>query len=239
MSLATVLDKADEADDVFSPRGEMVVSIPPSVRSLQGFRDWYATDSFPEDGRISYLAGEIVIDMGHERISSHVDLKGEIFHRLKALLEEMNIGKYFGDGVRLVNEHADLSSEPDGCFISWDTFAKGGVHLHRDPSGTDATEVLGSPDMVLEVVSRSSVAKDKVTLRDLYHRAGIREFWLVDARRSDIAFDILVAGSHGYVQSGADGDWRVSPVFSRRFRLERTLDPLGLWQYRLYIQKHE
>ena len=177
--------------------------------------------------------------MGHERISSHVDLKGEVFHRLKALIEELGTGQFFTDGLRVVNAAADLSSEPDGCFISWASAEAGRVELHRDPSGKDATEILGTPDMVLEVVSRSSVAKDKVTLRDLYHRAGIPEFWLIDARRDDVAFDILVHTHEGYAPSTLQDDWRDSPIFGRRFRIERYLNPLGIWQHRLLIRRPE
>jgi Uma2 family endonuclease len=36
--------------------------------------------------------------------------------------------------------------------------------------------------MVLEVVSASSVEPDTQTLRELYWAAGIKEYWLVDAR---------------------------------------------------------
>jgi Uma2 family endonuclease len=214
---------------------ERAVTIPRSVRSFEGFRAWYATDDFPEQGRISYLGGEIFIDLGHERISSHVDLKGEIFHRLKLLLEELKIGQFFANGVRLVNDAVELSSEPDGYYISWVTAQSGRVQLQRDPGGKDATEVLGVPDMVLEVVSRSSVAKDKVTLRVLYHQAGIPEFWLVDARRDEIAFDILVHSPEGYTAVPVQDGWCASPTFGRQFRLERFTNPLGIWQYRLQI----
>jgi Uma2 family endonuclease len=239
MSAATLPDADASPSVVYLPRQDFVVAIPASVRSLQGFRDWYATDTFPEEGRISYLAGEIVIDMSHERLSSHVDLKGEIFHRLKLLLEELGTGQFFTDGVRVVNESADVSNEPDGCYIAWESANSGKVQLNRDAGGRDATEVVGTPDMVLEVVSRSSVGKDKIKLRDLYHRAGIPEFWLVDARRDDVTFDILVLSTEGYVPSPTVDDWHESPVFGRRFRIERFVNPLGLWQYRLLVQKPE
>ena len=52
-------------------------------------------------------------------------------------------------------------------------------------------ELDGSPDMVLEVVSDSSVEKDIDVLMDLYWKAGIREYWLVDARGERIEFKIL------------------------------------------------
>src|SRR5947208_1816919 len=80
-----------------------LIIIPPTAHTLEGFRAWYATDDFPEEGRIDYLAGAIVIDMGHERLSSHVAIKGELARVLISLAEELDVGQFFTDGVRVVN----------------------------------------------------------------------------------------------------------------------------------------
>lgn len=42
--------------------------IPPFAHDLEGFRNWSYDAHFPETGDISYLAGEIFIDMSPERI---------------------------------------------------------------------------------------------------------------------------------------------------------------------------
>ena len=57
--------------------------------------------------------------------------------------------------------------------------------------------------MALEVVSESSVHKDTVQLRELYWRAGIAEYWLVDARPASPRFDILRHGErfHGHTKA--------------------------------------
>src|SRR4051812_19951277 len=87
-----------------SPRSELLVVVPATAHTLAGFREWYATEDFPEEGRIAYLAGEIIIDMGHERLSSHVSLKGEFARALITLAQQMNVGQFFTNGARLVNE---------------------------------------------------------------------------------------------------------------------------------------
>jgi len=51
-------------------------------------------------------------------------------------------------------------------------------------------ELEGTPDMVLEVVSASSVVKDTETLLQLYWQAGIPEYWLVDARGEALEFTV-------------------------------------------------
>lgn len=177
-----------------------------ATESLASFREWYASDDFPEQGRICYLAGEVYVEMGHERVSSHVALKTALTEILSAFARAANLGRFFGDGIRLVNEGADLSSEPDCCFISWNCVKDGRVVLQQSSDGTDVTELVGSPDMVLEIVSPSSIGKDKKVLPEIYFQAGIPEYWLIDARKAEMYFTILKATPEGYIPaSGCEG----------------------------------
>jgi len=98
-------------------------------------------------------------------------------------------------------------------------------------------EVEGTPDWVLEVISDSSVEKDTEKLREAYHRAGIPEYWLIDARGDGIDFQILYHGENGYEAAPRQKDWQQSSVFGRSFRLERQQDELGLWEYTLHVRK--
>ncbi len=222
------------------PREDYAFSIPHrAATSLAGFRDWYATDDFPDEGRISYLAGEIFFDMSHERLSSHVSLKGEITRALIGVAHDLGVGQFYTDGVRVVNEAADVSHEPDGCYLTWAAVTSGRVELHRSADGLDVTEVIGAPDMVLEIVSPSSARKDATILPELYHRAAIPEYWLIDARGDEIEFDVFLYSESGYTPVVPAGGWRNSPAFARRFRLERFRNPIGLWDYRLLSQLPE
>lgn len=214
-------------------RDNLVVAIPPGSHTLAGFRKWYASDEFPEEGRISFLAGEIIVDMSHERLSSHVAIKGEFARVLISLARERQLGQFLTDGTRVVNEGADVSHEPDGCFISRASIDRGSVRFQPGADGNDITEVVGSPDMVLEIVSASSVRKDKTLLPPLYHKAGIREYWLVDVRRDEIRFDLFRHTSEGYVPAPESEGWRTSTVFDRQFRIERTTSPVGMTDYLL------
>lgn len=213
---------------------ERTVWIPrPAAGSLAGFRSWYARDDFPEDGRICYLGGEIFIDMGHERISSHVALKGDLTMALVELARQLDVGRFLTDGCRIVNEDAELSSEPDGVYITWAAVAEGRVKLQASRDGADVSELVGTPDIVIEIVSPSSVRKDKTVLPELYFRAGIPEYWLFDARKDELSFEILARGAKGYEAVPDREGWLASRVLDREVRLERTQDPIGLWQYRL------
>jgi Uma2 family endonuclease len=213
------------------------VTIPPhAARSLAGFREWYASDDFPEEGRICYLAGELYIDMGHDRISSHVALKTAIDEILNALARETDLGRFFGDGCRIVDEDGDYSAEPDGCFLTWEAVEEGRVELRESNDGEDFTELVGPVDMALEIVSPSSVKKDLSVLPDLYHRAGVKEYWLIDACKPKVTFAIFRRARKKYTAVPESGGWLASKVFNREFKLSRKKDRIGIWEYTLHVR---
>jgi hypothetical protein len=76
-------------------------------------------------------------------------------------------------------------------------------------------------------VSDASVDKDTVRLRELYWKADVQEYWLVDARHDPPAFDILRHGARGFVAVRKRAGWLASKVLSRSFRLTQQFDPLG------------
>jgi Uma2 family endonuclease len=211
------------------------VSIPADAWTHAGFRAWATSGDFPEQGRISYLGGEVWIDMSPEIIETHTLIKSEVGYRIVGLNRKEKRGLFLGDRVLLTNEDVGLSTEADSAFVTWETLRSGRLELvpRRGHPG-QSREVRGTPDWVLEILSDSSVVKDTQRLRDLYFRAGIPEYWLIDARAEQLVFQVLVPGPDGYVDSPHRGQWHVSSVFDRRFRLERQRGPLGIWEYTLH-----
>jgi Uma2 family endonuclease len=94
-------------------------------------------------------------------------------------------------------------------------------------------EMEGAPDMVLEVVSDSSVHKDTQQLRGDYWEAGIREYWLVDARGDSLVFDILRHTPKGYRATPKKDGWMKSNVFEKSFRLTQKINEHGDPEYTL------
>jgi Uma2 family endonuclease len=87
--------------------------------------------------------------------------------------------------------------------------------------------------MVLEVVSRSSVEKDTVILRQAYAEAGIHEYWLVDARQEIVRFEVLRLGRRGYTTTRRKEGWTWSEVFQHWFRLTQEIGTDGFPEYTL------
>ena len=220
-------------------REEYAIRIPASARTLDGFREWIRTADLPPCCRVSYLGGEVYIDMSPERIGSHSAVKVEITAVLYRLVQAADLGVFLPDGTLVTNRAADIANEPDALFLAAATLATGRARLVPAADGRDFVEVEGSPDMVLEVISPSSVGKDTIRLRERYHAAAIPEYWLIDARGDDLRFDLFRHTPNGYEATAATDGWLPSAVFGRQFRLDRARDRFGLWTYTLHVAPPE
>ena len=219
-----------------SLRGEAFIHVPGSAGTLRGFRAWAVSDDFPRRGRISYIRGELLIDMSAEELETHNKVKSEVSRVIANLAHEHDLGTFYSDRTLLTNEAADLSTEPDGTFVTWEAVQTGRVRcVPREREPREYLELAGTPDWVLEVVSSSSVKKDTELLPETYHQAGIPEYCLIDARGDQINFQILLHHAGGYKPVPPREGWVLSGVFQRRFRLQRDRDRLGNWKYTLHV----
>jgi Uma2 family endonuclease len=194
------------------------VRLPNGIKDLSTFRRWARSDQYPESGWFSYLGGDVWVDLSMERVT-HNQIKSSINVVLAVLARTSIPGLFFPDRMMLVNADADLSTEPDGMFVATKSLRAKRVRLEE---GGDSSEVVGSPDMVLEVLSKSSVEKDTVLLKNLYLAAEISEYWLVDSREAEPEIEILRRIGAKYVATRKRDSWVKSSVFGKDFRLERT-----------------
>jgi Uma2 family endonuclease len=212
------------------------IHIPPGVADLARFRAWAVSRSFPERGRIDFLAGDLEVDMSPEELHTHGLVKAEIAAALQLLVARRGLGEIYIDRARISSPEASLSVEPDIVVVFWETLDQGRLRkvpgARRKPGRV--IEMEGAPDVVVEIVSDSSVRKDLVRLPPLYAVAGVPELWLVDAREEPVRFQIRSLGAGGYATVAPDAEgWTASPRLGRRFRLERREIRPGRWTYRL------
>ncbi len=212
------------------------IHIPGWVVDLESFRRWARSDGFPRQGRFSFLNGELWVDLTMEQLFSHNQPKTKITAVLTILVGKLQLGYFFADRTLWSHQEAGLCTEPDALFFTWETLKTGRIRLV--PGVKEGyVELEGTPDMVLEVISSRSVRKDKKVLRALYHRAGVREYWLVEARQTPPRLDILRHQAEDYVPSQERDGWLESNLFGHEFQLIQDTDPLGYPLYTLNLRE--
>lgn len=72
------------------------------------------------------------------------------------------------------------------------------LHEHRDR--IQEKRIVGAPDLVVEILSSSSLVTDRVIKRRAYEEAGVAEYWLVDPKQQ--AIEVFVLEEDVYVSLG-------------------------------------
>lgn len=217
---------------VFEERCE----VPLDIATLGDFRRWALTSDFPERGRIDYLGGRIEVDMSPEDLFTHGTVKTELVVALGQRVKKSVAGSLFTDSARVSSVEAELSAEPDVVLVTDESLDAGKVRLIQKAGAAENRyiELEGAPDLVVEIVSDNSVNKDNRRLPAAYFKAGVREFWLVDARGTEVFFRIHRRGDSAFepVAPNADG-FQSSAVLGCDYRLDRSRNARGRWVYDL------
>lgn len=216
-------------------RTETLFEVPESAHELEGFREWIHSIELPQCTRVSFLNGELQVDMSPESLETHNKCNRGLYAGWERCMAEEDVGELIVDGMLLINDDASLSTESDGMICLYESIRAGRVAYRERVDGSGRfVEVVGSPDVTAEIVSSSSVRKDTLILMDLYYVAGVGEYWLIDARKSEIDFRIYARGETAFVAVEPDAEgFSKSAVLNRRFRMTRTRNPVGGWRYTL------
>lgn len=133
------------------------------------FADCLAWD---ENDRIEIISGEAIMMASPSRM--HQKISGEIFRQLANYLEGKKCEVYSAPfAVRLFEQETDLPEDAD-------TVVEPDISVICDSGKLDRYGCKGAPDMIIEVLSPSSLRHDRLVKLNLYQRAGVREYWIVD-----------------------------------------------------------
>ncbi len=215
---------------------ETGVRIPGDLVDLAAFRRWAQSDAFPETGRIDWIGALVEVDMSPENLNFHGTPKVALSGDLRAWVEPRDLGAVYSDRTRLISMQADLSAEPDVVVLLFKSIEAGTVWLVPAAGGGEGNyvEIEGAADLVVEVVSNSSVQKDWERLFERYFLAGVREYWICDARKGPPTLSLHHRGPRGYevTPQEADGFAR-SEVLGAAVRFVSLPPRLGIVRYRL------
>jgi Uma2 family endonuclease len=126
-----------------------------------------------EDAYYELINGEIVKKAAPTPL--HQAVSGSLFFYLYQFVLDKKLGRVFSAPID-VYLHEFSHVLPDILFIS-----------NENSSIIDMNEgILGVPDLVVEIISPSSIYKDRVLKNNDYEAAGVKEYWLVDPKNQAI-----------------------------------------------------
>ncbi len=103
----------------------------------------------------------------------------ELIFALGALLQQYvrshRLGRVSGDVLVVLDEAKDLAYAPDIVFVATE-------NLDRIKEG----KVYGPPDLVVEVLSPTTMQRDVGKKKRIYHAYGVQWYWVVDMERQVI-----------------------------------------------------
>ena len=156
--------------------------------------------SWEDDIRAEIIYGELFM-MSPAPLNAHqtvsMNLSGAIWEFLKDKPCQVFHAPF---DVRLFENEVDSPNDVD-------TVVQPDILVVCDKSKLDKRGCKGAPDLIIEILSRSTGKHDRRTKRELYQRAGVREYWIVDPVQCTV--EVLLP-------LGENGNFKTSSVYSHK-----------------------
>lgn len=121
----------------------------------------------PGDERYEFLEGELLVTPAPSR--RHQAVSMALSGHLWRFTLEQSLGEILCAPLDLILPDGNIL-QPDILFIK----------ESRRPADELQGGVHGAPDLVIEILSPTSVQRDTVQKREVYSRNGVQEYWIVD-----------------------------------------------------------
>jgi Uma2 family endonuclease len=109
----------------------------------------------------------------HQRIS------GKIYFALETINRSKKLGEIISAPFDVFFDEYN-QTQPDLLFIS---------NQNRHILNEEFAK--GTPDFIVEIISPTSVLRDRIDKKNLYERMGVQEFWLIDPQYEEIEVFVL------------------------------------------------
>lgn len=145
--------------------------------------------NWPEDERVELIDGEPYM-MAPAPSPDHQSISWELVLQIGNYLKGKKCRAYHAPfDVRLFEEDGD---QP----YNVDTVVQPDLLVVCDPSKLDGHGCKGAPDLIIEILSPSTRQHDRLTKLNLYQRAGVKEYWIVDPEEKTVIVMTLEDGEH-------------------------------------------
>ena len=141
---------------------------------------------WPDSGSAELIDGEIFDMTPPSRI--HQQIVGELFRQISNFLDEKPCQVCAAPfAVRLFQQKQDTSYDVN-------TVVEPDLSVVCDHDKLDEYGCKGAPDMVIEVLSPSTQRHDRLVKLNLYQKAGVSEYWIVNPQDQTAQVFLLTDG---------------------------------------------
>ena len=137
------------------------------------YEEYYKLD---DDKRYEVLGGELI--MAPAPYSDHQEISFNLVILFESARKD-NPGKIFYAPIDVIFDDNNVI-QPDILFIKKENL------FIRKKRG-----VFGSPDLVVEILSPSSIKRDRYEKKEIYRKFGVKEYWIVDPANLSIEVFLL------------------------------------------------
>ncbi|MEZ5304052.1 MAG: Uma2 family endonuclease [Verrucomicrobiales bacterium] len=141
-------------------------------------------ESLTPEQKAEFIDGEVILHSPARR--RHLNVTGNIFSLLRQHVGTNRLGEVFVEKCLVSLSRNDY--EPDIVFFRRETAAKFTEDQMRFPA----------PDLVVEVLSKSTEAFDRGVKFEDYAHHGVREYWIVDADAKSVEQYVLPEGERRF-----------------------------------------
>lgn len=150
---------------------------------------------------VEYVNGEII--MAPTPTPLHQRTIGNIFRALDNHVMKNRLGELFFAPLDVVL--------PTGEVVQPDIFL---LTVKQTERALEENRIYGVPLLAVEILSPSTASHDTITKREIYEKNGVREYWIVDAKKRSVA-QLLVKKKRYAVRELGEDDAIKSPVLER------------------------
>lgn len=131
-------------------------------------KHWTFADlaQFGEAERYEIYDGQL-IPMAPSPNAYHQRLLTRLFRLLDGFVQTQQAGEVFVAPFDVVLDE-DNTAQPDLLFVA------------KENAGIVQNWIFGAPDLVVEIISPSSIRRDRQDKLEQYARFGVKEYWIID-----------------------------------------------------------
>lgn len=131
----------------------------------------------PEERRYEIIDGELY--MVPAPLTYHQKISRNLFNAIDDYVSAHQLGETLFAPVDILFTKMDIV-QPDVLFIS-----------HKNMSILKDENVQGAPDLLVEILSPSSIKRDRELKMKLYSRFSVKEYWIADPDESSVEVYVL------------------------------------------------